>query len=169
MEALRPNLCQLIITFMNFLELSGARLKDERERLGLNQEAFAGVGGVKRVAQYLYERGSRSPDSRYLHAVCQIGVDVGYVITGTRSSVLQSSVDSLLTAHEAVSAFKRTEENLKAGQQPSARLQLFKSFIETILEARQRPTGSSLSPQMASPRPSDTSDQGSRKLSLAKR
>lgn len=60
----------------------GARLRRERERLGLSQVEFAQVGGVKRVTQYLYEHGDRSPDSDYLLRVHQIGVDVIWVMFG---------------------------------------------------------------------------------------
>lgn len=68
------------------IELIGARLKDERRRLRLNQEDFAAVGGVKKPSQIAYEQGKRSPDISYLMAVAEIGVDVLYVLTGKISS-----------------------------------------------------------------------------------
>lgn len=61
------------------------RLKEERERLGFNQEAFGAIGGVKRLAQGNYEKGDRAPDLNYLAAVAKVGVDVLYVVTGARS------------------------------------------------------------------------------------
>ena len=63
-----------------------ARLKSERVRLGLTQDALGAAGGVKKNAQFKYEQGSRVPDADYLAAVASIGVDVLYVLTGERSA-----------------------------------------------------------------------------------
>ncbi|WP_174991622.1 helix-turn-helix domain-containing protein [Burkholderia arboris] len=68
------------------------RLKEERQRLGLNQTAFASLGGVSKDAQLNYENGSRRPDSTYLEAVATHGVDVLYALTGQRD-VTALSVD----------------------------------------------------------------------------
>lgn len=62
----------------------GSRLKEERERLGLNQTAFGDAAGVGRKTQFNYESEERSPDANYLAAVAEMGVDVRYVITGSR-------------------------------------------------------------------------------------
>lgn len=62
------------------------RLRDERERLGLSQTAFAEVGGVQKRAQINYEKDERHPDAGYLAAVAAVGVDVLYILTGQRSS-----------------------------------------------------------------------------------
>lgn len=69
----------------------GEILKEERQRLGMNQEDFAAVGGLKRRAQTLYEQNERAPDALYLRALAGIGVDVHYILTGER---LQSAVTS---------------------------------------------------------------------------
>lgn len=63
----------------------GSRLREERERLGLNQEAFGQIGGVNRNSQAKYEKDLRQPDAGYLAAVAAVGVDVLYVITGQRT------------------------------------------------------------------------------------
>lgn len=70
----------------------GERLKEERERLGLNQTEFAALAGASKNTQYNYEKGERSPDANYLAAAAHQGVDVLYVITGQR---LPSSETSL--------------------------------------------------------------------------
>ena len=44
---------------MNLFE----RLKEERERMGLSQEKFGAIGGVKKLAQINYEKGERNADS----------------------------------------------------------------------------------------------------------
>jgi transcriptional regulator with XRE-family HTH domain len=61
------------------------RLREERVRLGLTQQALATAGGVLVNAQGTYERGARVPNANYLANVAKAGVDVLYVITGTRS------------------------------------------------------------------------------------
>lgn len=62
------------------------RLKEERTRLGFSQADFALLAGVQRRAQVNYEAGERSPDADYLQKISTVGVDVGYLITGSRSS-----------------------------------------------------------------------------------
>lgn len=62
----------------------GARIKEERARLGLSQEAFSLAGGVQRRAQVRYEKDERQPDADYLAAIAQAGADVGYITTGVR-------------------------------------------------------------------------------------
>ncbi len=63
----------------------GNRLREERERLCLSQGLFAGKVGVSRMSQVNYESGKRSPDSSYLLAAYEAGIDVAYVITGKRA------------------------------------------------------------------------------------
>lgn len=67
----------------NFLPI-GERLKDERERLGLNQTDFAALGGAGRKTQFNYETGERVPDGAYLSAIAAAGADVLYILTGQR-------------------------------------------------------------------------------------
>lgn len=70
----------------------GDRLREERERLGLSQGAFGEIGGVKANAQGNYEKGDRYPDAAYLAAVAAAGVDVLYVVTGSRTPAAASSL-----------------------------------------------------------------------------
>ena len=63
----------------------GERLREERERLGLNQTDFGVSVGVSRGTQKAYELGSGSPDIRYLAALEEAGVEVQYVLTGTKA------------------------------------------------------------------------------------
>lgn len=62
----------------------GERLREERERLGLNQTDFGVSAGVSRGTQKAYELESSSPDIRYLSGLQALGVDVHYVLTGSR-------------------------------------------------------------------------------------
>jgi len=61
------------------------RLREERKRLALTQEALGEIGGVKLMAQFNYEKGNRMPDAAYLAAIAAAGVDVLYVLTGQRA------------------------------------------------------------------------------------
>lgn len=62
----------------------GSRLRAERERLSFSQEAFANKAGVHRRTQVNYESGERYPDAVYLAAIAGLGVDISYVVTGSR-------------------------------------------------------------------------------------
>ncbi len=63
----------------------GARLREERERLGDSQALFSINAGVSRMSQVNYESGRRTPDANYLRTIAEFGVDVLYVVTGKRS------------------------------------------------------------------------------------
>lgn len=71
----------------------GERLKEERERLALSQTALAAIGGVGKTTQINYEKGLRNPDSAYLTAVAEQGVDLLYVLKGSRSVDLSSGAE----------------------------------------------------------------------------
>jgi transcriptional regulator with XRE-family HTH domain len=62
----------------------GKRLKEERQRLNMSQDAFGKAGGVGKGAQINYEQDARSPDTAYLQGIDAVGADVLYVVTGHR-------------------------------------------------------------------------------------
>lgn len=64
------------------------RLREERQRLRLSQCEMGAIGGVATNAQANYESGKRCPRSDYLSALCQIGVDVLYLVSGHRAGLL---------------------------------------------------------------------------------
>jgi transcriptional regulator with XRE-family HTH domain len=72
----------------------GARLRQERKRLGFSQREMGLVGGVAANAQGKYESGERVPKADYLAALAGAGVDVLYVLTNTRHT--GTTVDNLL-------------------------------------------------------------------------
>lgn len=71
------------------------RLREERGRLGINQDVMAAAAGMKRAAQIRYEKGERSPDADYLAAVATLGVDVAYVLTGEHTTAAPAGYASL--------------------------------------------------------------------------
>ena len=75
------------------------RLKEERLRLGFTQPDFAALAGRTKKTLIDYEKGSTSPDARFLAAIASAGADVLYILTGIRS-LSMPSVESL-TRREA--------------------------------------------------------------------
>lgn len=64
----------------------GIRLLEERQRLGLSQQAFADLIGGARLSIVKYESGRSSPAAETLAAMEAIGVDVRYVLTGMHAT-----------------------------------------------------------------------------------
>ena len=80
----------------------GQRLKEERERIGLSQEQLGIIGGVKKLAQFRYENGETYPNAQYLAEVVKIGIDVNYVLFGTRANnTLTAEEEQLLATFRA--------------------------------------------------------------------
>ncbi|WP_239424658.1 helix-turn-helix domain-containing protein [Pseudomonas aeruginosa] len=53
---------------------TGERLREEKDRLGLNQTDFGAAAGVSRGTQKAYELETSSPDVRYLSALQGMGL-----------------------------------------------------------------------------------------------
>jgi transcriptional regulator with XRE-family HTH domain len=62
----------------------GARLAEERKRLGLKQAEFAALVGTDVPKQSLYENDRRELRADYLARLAAAKVDVVYVLTGQR-------------------------------------------------------------------------------------
>lgn len=77
----------------------GDRLKQERQRLGLTQEAFGARGGVKKLAQIKYEKNERKPDASYFEGIAAAGANVDFILTGT-SAKLRESLNDVKAATE---------------------------------------------------------------------
>lgn len=63
----------------------GARLAEERKRLGLKQAEFADLVGTDVPKQSLYENDRRELRADYLARLAEARVDVVYILTGRRS------------------------------------------------------------------------------------
>jgi transcriptional regulator with XRE-family HTH domain len=90
----------------------GARLKEERGRLDLSQSDFGELGGVKKLTQIAYEQGGRVPDARYLVALAEQGVDIAYVLLGTRTNEYVARLDKniILAVATAILQWLETTE-----------------------------------------------------------
>ena len=78
----------------------GARLAEERKRLGLKQADFAALVGTDVPKQSLYENDRRELRADYLARLAEANVDVLYVLTGQRmeSGRLGEQATRLLSA-----------------------------------------------------------------------
>ncbi|MEQ5540529.1 helix-turn-helix domain-containing protein [Escherichia coli] len=66
--------------------LIGARLREEREKTGMSQDAMSSLFGVSTKTWGKYERGITAPDAATLYLLgTQCGLDVFYVLFGNRS------------------------------------------------------------------------------------
>lgn len=63
----------------------GQRLKEERERLGMSQQAFAEIGGASKRSQVEWEKGAQVPNAEFLALIAERGADVAFIVTGTRA------------------------------------------------------------------------------------
>ena len=61
------------------------RIKEERERLGYSQTAFAALAEASKHSQINWEKGVGTPTAAVLAAWAAHGLDVLYVVTGQRS------------------------------------------------------------------------------------
>ena len=91
----------------NILDLDnktiGARLAEERKRLGLSQTDVRLRTGVGKNAQINYESGVTFPDAGYLALLHGAGFDLMYILTGDRSPEvpLNPELQNLLDAYES--------------------------------------------------------------------
>ena len=87
----------------------GERLREERERLGLNQTEFGVRLGVSRGTQKNYELGASSLDLRYVSALEEQGADAAYILTGQRSTpigqMLSAAEEELITQYRSITSF----------------------------------------------------------------
>lgn len=89
----------------------GERLREERKRLGLSQTEMAVIAGGSLRAQQTYEAGKRTPTAEYLAALVDRGLDVNFILTGTRraSSAPSDSLEAALLC-----AFRALTDTAKA-------------------------------------------------------
>ena len=83
----------------------GARLAEERKRLGLKQAEFAALVGTDVPKQSLYENDRRELRADYLARLADAKVDVIYVLTGQRveGGWLSAGATELLSSYLCLS------------------------------------------------------------------
>lgn len=109
--------------FGEFFVSIGERLREERERLGFTQPAFAGLAETTKKSQIDYEKDATQPKAGYLAAIAKVGADVQYIVTGTRSAqALSSDEQELLSLFRAASLEVKATivAGLKGGSRPTS-------------------------------------------------
>lgn len=74
----------------------GARLKEERERLGFSQPNFSGLAGTTKKSQIDYEKDITQPKASYLEVIAKVGADIEYIVTGKRSVGMLPTEEQLI-------------------------------------------------------------------------
>lgn len=90
------------------------RLREERERLGLNQTAFAAVVGATRKTLFNWESGAGSPTAEALEAWARHGLDPLYVITGQRAGGVKPAPTLSADEEELLALFRAAPLAVKA-------------------------------------------------------
>lgn len=116
----------------------GARLREERERLGASQERAADWFGVQRQSVLLYEGGQRSPLADQLAALHQEGGDAGYVVTGVRRDG-NVAVDSREELMQAMAAVDNVCQSMSTPLDGKARLKLAYEMLDGVRRAGPAP------------------------------
>ena len=113
----------------------GERLREERDRLGMSQTQFAGLGEASKRAQITYEKGESSPTASYLEAIARVGADIQYIVTGVRSSALVGEEALLLEGFRKMdSETKRRTLAMVYGGTPPAAKQIFHGSVQQAIE-----------------------------------
>lgn len=63
----------------------GQRLREERERLGYTQPAFAELASTTKKSQIDYEKDLTQPKAGYLASIAEAGADINYIVTGNKT------------------------------------------------------------------------------------
>src|SRR5690606_29605746 len=72
------------------------RLREERDAMGLSQPKFAAIAGTTKQTLFSWETDKTAPSASQLADFAAAGVDVVYILTGTR----QAQSDASLTEPE---------------------------------------------------------------------
>lgn len=83
----------------------GARLREERQRLGLSQPSFAALAGASKGALANWESEATSPNAAALIAFEKAGADAVYVLTGNRS--VSDATDTITMARQRLDSIER--------------------------------------------------------------
>lgn len=121
----------------------GERLRDERQRMGLSQTAFAELAGSSKRAQIRYEQGE-PPDADYLSEISKAGADVLYVVTGERNQASPRTTEEqpsqLSDQHRLQLAIEAVEEGLSEMRRklpPAKKAELIVAAYELMAEPEQ--------------------------------
>ena len=90
------------------------RLREERERLGLSQPAFAAVAGTTKQTLFSWETGKTAPDGFQLAALATTGADVLYILTGQRSQPVPPAHELPRQEQEWLALYRNSSDEVRA-------------------------------------------------------
>lgn len=70
------------------LQLFSERLKEAREQIPLTQDEMVLKTGIPKRSYCAYEAGDMAPSAKLLAALAVMGMDIGYLLTGSRSAAV---------------------------------------------------------------------------------
>jgi transcriptional regulator with XRE-family HTH domain len=111
----------------------GARLVQERHRVGRSQADLARAAGISKPTQLAYEQGNRAPGLDYLMRMSLAGLDLWFLMWGTpqKVHVMQSfDWDLLAKIQEAMEQWALDNDLLIT---PSKRVELSRVVYELCL------------------------------------
>lgn len=89
----------------------GNRLKEERKKLGYTQAQAAEICGVSGRMWGDYERGVSQPKTELFFQFEKAGIDVNYVMHGTRGSTVEKSAEKLSNEEqELINLFRQAND-----------------------------------------------------------
>jgi transcriptional regulator with XRE-family HTH domain len=114
----------------------GARLEEERRRLGLSIADFSRAVGAHRNSQKNYESGHRVPDASYLAAATAVGADLVYLVLGNRHAQRRTA-EQLISVSDARARIHKARAAVELGREDE--LPALKDELELLSSAPELP------------------------------
>jgi len=89
------------------------RLRTARGAMDLTQDAMAARVAIPKRSYCAYEAGETVPSAKLLTALAQIGIDVGFLLTGKRSGADGLAHDAALLLSDYSACDPRDKETLR--------------------------------------------------------
>jgi transcriptional regulator with XRE-family HTH domain len=110
----------------------GSRLKSERKRLGYTQADFAKKTSVSSGSQFGYESGARAPDATYLIHARNLGLDINYVLFGSKGKSKEFDSSWWEVHDEILHTIEKWLEMNEISLQFDKKMELLRLFLSQI-------------------------------------
>ena len=98
------------------LQLFFERLREERDALGITQDAMAAKAGISKRSYCAYEAGETAPSAKLLAALAGMGVDIAYLLTGQRGGAVQAAPPPPALSRRALAVAQNYEATSEEGK-----------------------------------------------------
>ncbi|MCL2160694.1 MAG: helix-turn-helix domain-containing protein [Betaproteobacteria bacterium] len=92
----------------------GSRLKEAREKLGMDQVRFAEELGIPRNSLHRYETDDQVPGGKVLAKLADLGVDIVYILRGGNSLSVEITTTEMRLIHDYRMSHKDVKKGIKA-------------------------------------------------------